>query len=176
VKKYSEEKVEQSVQIATELGVKGVVFHTGLIGGLMLDSYIEHWLDEQEALLRKLLEKYPVDIYMENTFETTPEALLRLQKRLTDENRFALCLDYGHAHLTQTPVEQWMSDMAEHIGHIHLNDNDGKADLHLAPGDGVMDMKKFSRLLEKYQIKSPVLLELSGVEKQRKALEYMNAL
>ena len=177
IKKYSWEKVEQSVWIATQLGVKGVIFHTGLIGGLEAKSYTEHWLLEAEKLLRYLLEKYlSVDIYMENTFEKSPICLMNLKERLKDIDRFALCLDYGHACLMPLSAEEWVKSMAEYIGHIHLNDNDLNADLHMIPGEGMIDMKHFESLLEMHHITAPILLEISDLEGQARALEYMNAL
>ena len=177
IRKYSREKMEQSVKIAVELGVKGVIFHTGLIGGLEVETYIGNWLQEAESVIRCLLAKYPtIEIYMENTFEKSPVNLLKLKERLKDIDRFSLCLDYGHACLTETSEELWVEEMADAIGHIHLNDNDLKSDLHLVPGKGMIDMIHFENLLDTYDIKVPVLLEITGVDEQKQALKYMSAL
>lgn len=171
IRKYSRERMEQSLAIATELGVKGVVFHSGLIGELQLSSYIKDWADEQEVFIRKVLEKYPAtEIYMENTFEKSPVALLQLKERLIDENRFRLCLDYGHACLSPTPIKEWIVKMAPFIGHMHVNDNDMHVDLHLVPGEGMIDFTECKRLLEENQINASILLEITGVEKQKRAL------
>jgi len=141
------------------------------------EGYIGNWLNRTEELFSELLDKYSsIELYMENTFEKTPSALLRLKERLRRYERFSLCLDYGHACLTKTPPEKWVRDMAEDIGHIHLNDNDLCADGHLVPGEGRIDIKQFMIYLEKYGINVPILLEVSGVEKQKRALEYMTAL
>lgn len=177
IKKYSQEKMEQSVAIAEDMGVKGVVFHSGLIGELQLSSYIKCWVDEQELFFRKMLEKYSsLEIYMENTFEKMPSALLQLKERLKDEKRFLLCLDYAHACLTPTSVAEWVSDMSPYLGHMHVNDNDLNADLHMTPGEGVIDFKKFKQLLADNHIDVPILLEVNGTEKQKRALEYMKLL
>lgn len=177
IKKYSQDKIEQSLAIAEDLGVKGVVFHSGLIGELQLSSYIKCWVDEQEDFLCRMLEKYPsLEIYMENTFEKTPAPLLQLKERLKDEKRFMLCLDYAHACLTSTPIKEWVFNMASSIGHLHLNDNDLNADLHMVPGEGVIDFKRFKKLMQDNHISVPILLELNGIEKQKRALEYMKML
>ena len=55
---YSRKKMEQSMAIAQELGVKGVVFHSGLIGGLNQEEYLRHWYETQEALWDEMLTKY----------------------------------------------------------------------------------------------------------------------
>ena len=177
IRKYSWEKMEQSVKIAVELGVKGVIFHTGLIGGLEVETYIENWLQEAEKVMRYLLNKYPfIEIYMENTFEKSPVYLLELKRRLKDIDRFWLCLDYGHACLTSTAEDLWVREMADAIGHLHLNDNDRKSDLHMVPGQGVIDMVHFKSLIDMYHIKAPILLEIADINKQEQALKYMNAL
>lgn len=174
---YSRKKMEQSMAIAQELGVKGVVFHSGLIGGLKQEKYLEHWYNVQEDCIRCLLDKYPeLFIFMENTFETGPDSLVELKQRLRDCGRFQLCLDYGHACLSGTVPDVWYASMASDLGHIHLNDNDLKADLHMVPGTGVIDFRHFKMLQEQYGVKVPILLEITGSDKQRKALEYMCAL
>lgn len=171
---YSRKRMEQSMAIAQELGVKGVVFHSGLIRGLNQDTYLQHWYEVQEEWIRYLLNKFPsLFVFMENTFEDTPDNLVELKRRLKEEERFRLCLDYGHAILSPTAPERWFETMAGDIAHIHLNDNDLQADLHMAPGDGEIDFANFKRLLEEYHIECPILLEITGVDKQRRALEYM---
>ena len=175
IRQRSRALVEQSFEIAGQLGVRGVVFHTGLLTGLIKsEPYINPWLREAEAFWRQMAKKYSsLDIFMENTFEDSPDVLLRLKESLSDCSNFRLCLDYGHACLTPTPMEDWVKQMAPRTGHMHLNDNDLIADCHWVPGDGEIDWKNCSRLLEKYGLRCPVLLELGGIENQRRALEYM---
>ena len=177
IREHSRKMVEQSMEIAGQLGVRGVVFHTGLLADLQLESYLDKWLYESAIFWQATAERYPeTEIYLENTFEKTPDMLLRLKERLNHINNFRLCLDYGHACLTPTPVESWVDRMQEHTGHIHLNDNDLTADLHQAPGDGKIDFVKCKKLLDKSLEQVPILLEITGIEKQKKALEYMTAL
>ncbi len=171
LRKYSREKVAQSMEIAGRLGICGVVFHTGLMASLNYGAYLEVWLEAAEEVFRPLCRQYPqLCIYMENTFEQTPEVFERLMHRMGDLPNFALCLDYAHAVLTPTPPEIWVKTLAPHIRHIHLNDNDLKKDLHLVPGEGKIDYAQFVQLLRSYQVHAPILLELKGLERQEKAL------
>ena len=121
-----------------------------------------------------MAERYPqMDIYMENTFEKTPDMLIKLKKNMENVTNFKLCLDYGHACISPTPPQTWAEKMGTYVGHIHLNDNDLKTDLHQVPGEGNIDFKQCKDLLEKYAPGIPVLLELNGTERQKRALEYM---
>lgn len=177
IRDYSRKCMEQSMEIASRLETRGVVFHSGLVSGLRQETYLQNWYEAQEEWIRYLLGKYPdLCIFMENTFEESPENLVELKRRLKEEERFQLCLDYGHAILSKTPAKQWVCTMAKDIAHIHLNDNDLYADLHLVPGEGKIDFAQFKKLMESYQIQCPILLEIAGVDKQRQALEYMSKL
>ena len=177
IREYSGKCYRQSMEIANELGVKGVVFHSGLIGNLTVDYYIREWLLQSEAFFRELAILYPdIEIYLENTFEQTPDVLVTLKKRMSDVDRFKLCLDYGHACLSKTDPTEWVLKMAPYIGHMHVNDNDLMNDLHLGVGEGQIDFIRWKQLLEQNGVNTSVLLELNGIEKQRKSLAYMSGL
>ena len=165
-----------SMETAKRLGVKGVVFHSSLIGNLKLDYYIKAWVSESEEFFRELAAAYPhTDIYLENTFEEDPTALVRLAKNMEDVPNFGLCFDYAHAMLTPTPIEKWCMELAPFVRHMHINDNDLHRDLHLVPGEGCIDYAKFNFLLDKYKIDTSVLIEVQGAEKAKKSLEFLHS-
>ena len=70
-------------------------------------------------------------------------------------------------------METWVRELAPYIRHMHINDNDLKADLHQPVGDGRIDWQKFHRLMQQYQVTSSVLVEVKGYEAQKKSLEYL---
>lgn len=177
LKEYSQKLCKQSLEIANKLGIKGVVFHTGLIGTLRVEYYVNNWLDTAEDFFGKLCRKYPdIEIYMENSFEQEPDVFISLMDRMREYNNFKLCLDYGHAVLTQTSVEKWVEAFAPFIGHMHLNDNDLEDDLHLALGTGQIDFNEYSLLMRKYGIESSVLLEMNGYDKVEKSIRFIKKL
>ena len=169
--------MNNSMEIAANLGVKGVVFHTGINPGLWNRSYLDGWLDTAATWLDKLAKEYShIDIYIENTFDKEPGVLTSLIDLLSHRKNVKLCLDYGHALLTDTEDEEWVKQMAPYVGHIHLNDHDMKEDLHLAPGKGLIDFERFEDLMEEYEVDAQVLLELNGAQEQLEALKYMTKL
>lgn len=177
IREYSRKQIALSMEIADRLGVKGVIFHTGLIGGLTVDYYIVGWLTAAEEVFGKLAKQYPhIMIYLENSFEFSPDVFISLMERVKDIPNIKLCLDYGHAALTLTPLSEWVEKMAPYIAHMHLNDHDLKSDLHLAPGEGKIDYAYFKELMEKYNVNVSTLLEVNGLERQAKALEYVSGL
>ena len=169
--------MNNSMEIAANLGVKGVVFHTGINPGLWNRSYLDGWLDTAATWLDKLAKEYShIDIYIENTFDKEPGVLTSLIDLLSHRKNVKLCLDYGHALLTDTEDEEWVRQMAPYVGHVHLNDHDMKEDLHLAPGKGLIDFERFEDLMEEYEVDTQVLLELNGAQEQLEALKYMTKL
>ena len=169
--------MNNSMEIAANLGVKGVVFHTGINPGLWNRSYLDGWLDTAATWLGKLAKEYShIEIYIENTFDKEPGVLTSLIDLLSHRKNVKLCLDYGHALLTDTEDEEWVRQMAPYVGHVHLNDHDMKEDLHLAPGKGLVDFERFEDLMEEYEVDAQVLLELNGAQEQLEALKYMTKL
>lgn len=164
----------KSMQIAARLGVKGVVFHTGLLGGLNLRRFADRWLEKSKGFLRTLAGEFPdIDIYIENTFEQEPYLFEELSKELADVKNFGLCIDYAHASLTKIPAAKWLETLAPYVRHIHINDNDLLNDLHLAVGDGKIDFARFKFLLEKYCPDASVLVEVGGADKAKRSIEYL---
>ena len=115
-------------------------------------------------------------MYLENSFEFSPDAFLKLMEKVKDVPNVRICMDYGHAALTLTSMEDWVRQLAPYIAHMHVNDHDLKADLHLAPGEGQIDFGYFKELMERYNVNVSTLLEVNGIERQTKALEFMSSL
>lgn len=174
IRERSRSLFRRSMEIAKRLGVKGVVFHTGILGGITGRKYVDKWLDSAEGFLRELANEFSrIEIYLENTFEQEPYILEKTAKALSDIPNFGLCLDYAHAALTNTPVEEWVKELAPYIRHIHINDNDLQSDLHLAIGDGKIDFAEFLYLMDKYGIDVSALIEVNGADKARRSLEFL---
>lgn len=174
IKEISEFRVRQSMDIAKEMGLRGVVFHTNRIYGFRDEAYLRNWVETNCDFFRKVCEEYPnQQIFMENMFDEAPDVLCDLAEKMKECKNFGICLDYAHAVISDTPVAGWMKTLAPYVRHMHINDNDLKNDLHAAVGQGKIDWKKYSQEVENYQINASILVEVSGIEKQKASLEYM---
>lgn len=174
MKEISELRVRQSMDVAKEMGLRGVVFHTNRIYAFREENYLKNWEEANYRFFTTLCEEYPnQQIFMENMFDESPDMLIRLAERMKDCTNFGVCLDYGHGAISDIAESGWMRLMAPYVKHMHINDNDGSNDLHLALGDGRLKWKKFTKEIADYQMDTTVLIEVKGIEKQRKSLEYM---
>ena len=174
IREISERRVYQSMDIARRMGLRGVVFHTGLLAGFRVESYLEHWKETNARFFAEAAEKYPdQQIFMENMFDQEPDELAGLGEAMKEAEHFGVCFDYAHGAVTGCDLESWVHALAPYVRHMHINDNDLQRDLHRPVGDGKIDWKEFDRLMQKYQVDSTVLVEVRGYEAQRKSLEYM---
>lgn len=179
IQKASELRVRQSLDIAKNLGATGVIFHTNYIPNFKLKSYRENWIKSNAAFWKRMLEEYPMlNIYIENMFDTDPELLAGLGAEMKNCGNFGICLDYAHAHVFGEPgdIDKWINTLAPYVKHLHINDNDYSEDLHLAVGDGKINWRIFGQYYEKYFSNVSVLVEVTGIEKVRKSLEFLSRL
>lgn len=158
-------RINQSLEAAKEMGVKAVVFHTGYNPSLNSEAYVEQWIETNVVFWSEILVQNPgVNIYLENTFEATPKLLERLSERLSRYENYGICLDYAHACLSKTAPEEWSKRLGRFVRHVHINDNDGVSDLHLAWGDGTIHRNTFYRCYETYFQGATVLVETGKKE------------
>ena len=96
-------------------------------------------------------------------FETnlilTIEDALRMITEL-DVDDFGVLLDAGHCHLNGEDFRTIIPACAEHLFHIHVDDNQGDMDAHLIPGDGTIDFNALSRNLKQVGYQGFVSVEL----------------
>lgn len=176
IRQVSEGRVRQSMDTAQELGVQGVVFHTGTIPNYFSPRYGETWLTRNEAFWSAMCREYaPVCIYLENMFDMRPALMRALAERMVDVRSFGICLDYAHARVFGGDPGPWFDQLGPYVHHLHVNDNDGIDDLHLALGEGTTDWQRYDCLARKAPMAPSVLLETRGLANQRKSLEFMRA-
>ena len=174
IRNVSQLRMQQSMQIAEKLGVKGVVFHTNHNPYLSSKAYKEHLIAATAEYVSELLQQYPnIEIYMENMFDTTPDILHGISKRLEQYKNFGVCLDWAHVNVYGQEKTAWIDRLGSYVKHIHINDNDLKEDLHLPIGDGVLDWEQFFEYYNRYFKNCSVLIETTEPLAQRKSLEYI---
>ncbi|MCC7493547.1 MAG: sugar phosphate isomerase/epimerase [Fimbriimonadaceae bacterium] len=90
------------------------------------------------------LEQHGVGMALENladtfggqrTFGSVPEDLIDLCDAL-DHELVGLCWDTGHAFLQKLPQTSSLRALGSRLKAIHVQDNDGRADLHILPYHG----------------------------------------
>ena len=153
IKKISCSRMIWAVETAACLKADRVVIHPGY-GPMLSDEAIDGWLKRAEQPLKKLevtASKLNVKIAFENIFDKTPHKLAHLVKQLNSKT-FGICFDIGHFNVfTKVNLKKWLEVLGENILEVHLHDNDGTADQHLAFNYGNID---YSHLIEWFKNQS----------------------
>ena len=109
-------------------------------------------------------EKLGITLVIENIQDVRPET----RRAMVDSfgsKAIALSTDTGHAQLARRmsgapPVEDFVRDAGNQLAHVHLQDVDGYADRHWAPGEGEIEWTAVFRALGECRNAPHLVLEL----------------
>lgn len=112
----------------------------------------------------KLAEAHGVTLVLENIKDITPE-IRRVLVEAIGSPALALSIDTGHAHIAgrasgAPPVDVYVRDAGNLLRHMHLQDTDGYADRHWAPGEGHIDWAEVFRAISELDSAPHLVLEL----------------
>lgn len=174
IREISKKRISRSISIAKKLGAKAVIFHTNYNPFLNSKCYIDEWIAKNVEYWSEVLEKNPdINIYLENMFDTSPDIMVRISEELCKYENYGVCFDYAHASLSKVNAKEWAKCLGKYIKHVHINDNDGISDLHLAWGDGNLDRQMFYDCYTKYFEDATVLIEVANNESKIKSLDVL---
>lgn len=154
------ERYLQAAELAHAYGARRMVVHSGYVPLVYFKGYFH---ERSVEFWREILAEIPQDmtLLLENVLEDEPQLLSGIVADMNDP-RFRLCFDIGHANtiVSTTPMEEWVSVVAPHVGHIHLHNNFREWDDHNPPGDGLIDMlPMFTKLVAESPAEATITLE-----------------
>lgn len=173
IRRLSRRRCAMSCALARELGAERVIFH-GSAFPFLRGAYLEGWAESCAEFYTGLREEYGLAICIENSqdLDCTPLALLMERAG----GALCACLDVGHAHYSRAGLEDWFEALGPYIACLHLSDNMGRFDDHLAIGAGSVDWGLAHRLwggLGKPGL--PITLEVGSMEQIEQSLAYLSA-
>jgi len=90
------------------------------------------------------------------------DALLRLMEAVNDPN-FGAILDTAHLNAQKEILVLSVEKMGGRIYYLHVADNDGRENQHLALGEGNIDWKGLFTCLKKHQFEGYVAIDVGNV-------------
>ena len=132
------DRFAQAYEAAEELHARRIVFHSGMVPTVY---YLEGWAERMIDFWEEFLPgRESIPVCMENVLDREFEPFRQITDALCGRYpSFGICLDAGHAHCySRHPEEAWAEALKTRILHLHLHDNDGSADRHLALGEGTV--------------------------------------
>ena len=128
-------------------GIPNLVVHSGYIKGLSREETFLRNKDFFMPLLERA-EKYNVNILVENFnkmcvdglywIDNAPDLLEMIET--VNHPLFHAVWDVGHANMQEMPQDEALRILGGHIRGLHVHDNMGDADTHLAPFLGTASM------------------------------------
>lgn len=146
----------RSIEACAMLGIPYIVTHQQDIGGFPSRDYRRQNLKRNRAFFARLfpvMEKTGVGVLVENScdqhaptrqqntrhFPSTAAELLDLAEYI-DHPLVHVCWDTGHANIQGVDQYQSIVELGDRLRAVHINDNYGDRDSHVAPFQGTTNM------------------------------------
>lgn len=167
IRAASRDEVRRSLALAADLGAHKVVLHPSFVGGLgrsVPEVAKRYALESLDAAVRQA-DACGCRICLENLFDrltpfTAVEDFAAFFQRWP---QLEMTLDVGHAFIDGKGMERilaFVHTFGERLGHIHISDNFGRRDDHLAVGSGAIDFPLLMGALQESGYDGTMTLEI----------------
>lgn len=130
---------------------------------------LETW---QEMLA--VAERYRTPLMLENTYESGPAMHQAMLGRL-DSPYARFCLDVGHVQaFAGNRWQDWLPALEPWLGQLHLHDNHGERDEHVAIGSGTFTFEELFSYLARQKLAPVITLEPHTEEGMWQSLRYLD--
>jgi sugar phosphate isomerase/epimerase len=179
IRAVTRRRFEQLLELVPLFRPRTVVAHAGY-DWQRYEYFRKVWLDHSTRFWSEVAERLNRQgcrLMLENVYEHGPGEILELFERLRGLD-VGLCLDCGHlTAFGRAPLEQWLQVLGAFIGQLHLHDNAGHKDDHLAMGQGRIDFRPLFAYLKAERRRPPVVtMEVHRPDDIWASLEYLEPL
>ncbi|MTH98479.1 sugar phosphate isomerase/epimerase [Roseibium sp. RKSG952] len=183
-----QKRMQQALDIAAKLGATQMVLHSPY------STWDYHNLDSdltsREAKISRVhetlspvvarAEEYGVVLVIENIEDKNPFDRVILANSFNSDF-VRVSLDTGHAHYAHgatgaPPVDYYVRAAGDRLAHIHLQDADGYADRHWAPGQGSINWQAAFEAIAEAASQARLVLELRDSNDVMSGFEHLLAL
>lgn len=177
IRKTSVNEIKKSIKLANDINSSKVVVHPGQFAFLNKDK-LDLAIDKSSKSLetcRDFAEDFNVEICVENMpniFGFLYTDINELNLKLKNLN-LSMTLDIGHANTAAFNADEMYFS---NVKHIHLSDNNGVYDEHLALGEGKIEIKEIINTFEKNNYKETYMIEVNNKEDILKSLDFLKNL
>lgn len=169
-----EELVRRGIIASGRLGVKWAVLHLGSVYKEGAYSYKESKHQNMEYLKPHLetAKKNGIGLAVENLpdkekrrFTGSPEELIDIVDTINSEN-LGICWDVGHGNLMKINQVAWIEEFGDRLKAVHIADNYGEWDEHMAPFYGNVCWKEVVGALRKIAFPYDFTYEIHNMPKK----------
>lgn len=182
------ERFLKALEAADRIGARQMVLHSPYTLWYQnnvhcVPGYVDAVLDRIHAVLDPVVsraEYLGITLVIENIQDVRPETRRTMVDSFSSRC-LALSIDTGHAQLARRmsgapPVSDFVMDAGDQLAHVHLQDVDGHADRHWAPGEGEIEWTAVFRALSHCKGNPHLVLELRDTGDIPKGFDYLKRL
>ncbi len=168
-------QIKDSINLANKINAEAVVIHPGLAPFLANKYFLDKVYETANNSIKELGE-YGRDLGVLVTIENMPTFDGMLYNNMEDLHNLltsldmSMTLDIGHANHSGYSPDQMIFDS---IKHIHIHDNFGDEDAHLALGEGSIELKYIVNSLEGKNYDGIYIIEVNDYDSIKNSYEYM---
>lgn len=158
------------IDACADLGIPNLVVHAGYAVGLTKEQNFQRNKEFFAPLLERA-EKYGVNILVENFnkmykegvywVDNAPDLLAMIE--YVDHPLFNAVWDVGHANLQEMPQDEGLRILGSYVKAVHIQDNMGTKDQHLAPFFGTLNLDSVINGLKDIGFDGYFTFEVGGV-------------
>lgn len=175
IRKVSLERIQQVIELIAVFHPRWIVCHASYEDRHYKDSQ-EQWrlnIIQSFKCLLQGVEKTQTTLMVENVFEKDTGQLTVLFQALSSP-LLRFCLDVGHHRIySHTGLKDWIEELGPVLGMLHLHDNHGRSDDHLALGQGSIDFQAIFALLKRKGLRPLITLEPHQEDWVRQSLDFL---
>lgn len=177
-----------ALEAAAQIGATQMVIHSPYSywynrNYLNYDGYVGAVVERVHQVLDPIVDKAALEgitLVVENIEDVDP-AVRRNLINSFNSPAIALSIDTGHAQLARRtasapPVDYFVKDAGDQLKHVHIQDVDGHADRHWAPGEGEIEWAAVFRALADCASEPHLVLELRNKDDIPKGFAYLESL
>ncbi len=161
--------------IASQLGIKELNFH--------LPKYVELNNTNYNKIVQflsaagKLAREKNVSLILENNWQGNFSGSGDFLRIFDAFPELPVCFDTGHAHIACKGKElEFMESIKTHIRNVHIHDNKGDDDSHLAIGDGNINFAEVLAFLKQKTDAKKLIIENRNEADMQKTLKALSLL
>jgi sugar phosphate isomerase/epimerase len=133
------------------------------MGAFKLPDYRRGWHQRQIRFWKSLAreaEESGLCILLENMWADDPDVLVDILQEIDSPN-FRACLDMSHVSLySKQSLDTWIDELTPWLQCCHLNNTDGKQDLHWSLKQGIIDYESVLTKMRRLPVAPFMTLEM----------------
>jgi len=172
--------IEASMQDARYLDARLIVLHSGFKSPLDFIKPKTTWRVFLDALkeIDRLANDLDIYVGVENMpsggialIESCDEALMLIEELQVLE-RIRLTLDVGHSNTVGAhEARNYLLKAGDYLLHLHIHDNNGKKDEHLAVGSGTINWASIMPLIKRLKLLGGLSIEVMNFKDAKKSFD-----